>query len=520
VPMVQIYDTTLRDGAQAEGISFSCEDKIKIALQLDKMGFHYIEGGWPGSNPKDLDFFRRIRDYNLKCAGIAAFGSTRKAGLAAENDANVKLILDSGARVATIFGKTWDFHVKKALGATLEENLAMIRDTVAYLKSCGLEVIYDAEHFFDGYKANPAYALETVRAAEAGGASTVVLCDTNGGSLPAEVKEMVELIRQQLRVPLGIHAHNDGEMAVANSLTAVQAGATHVQGTVNGYGERCGNANLCSVVPNLTLKCGLETIPRYNLVHLTEMSRFVSEVANVIPNSHQPYVGVSAFAHKGGVHVNALLKDPKTYEHIEPELVGNHRRVLISELSGMSNLLYKYKELNLKVDQQSPEGRRVLEEIKNLENQGFQFEGAEGSFELLLRKAYNGHREPFVLETLRLIIEMRENDPTYAEAIIKIRVGDEVVHTAAEGNGPVNALDNALRKSLERFYPVIRQMQLTDYKVRVLDEKDGTGAFVRVHIETSDGRRSWGTVGVSQNIIEASWQALVDSIAYGLLQKD
>jgi len=520
MPLVQIYDTTLRDGAQGEGISFSCEDKIKIALHLDKMGFHYIEGGWPGSNPKDLEFFSRIRGYALKCARIAAFGSTRKAGSVAENDTSVRAILDSGVQVATIVGKTWDFHVFKALGTTLEENLAMIRDTVAYLKRCGLEVIYDAEHFFDGYKANAAYALETVKAAKEGGASTVVLCDTNGGSLPMEIKELVERVSGQLTIPLGIHAHNDGEMAVANSLMAVQAGATQVQGTVNGYGERCGNANLCSVIPNLTLKCGIDTIPREKLPHLTEMSRFVSEVANVSPDSHQPYVGASAFAHKGGIHVSALMKDSKTYEHTEPELVGNHRRVLVSELSGMANLLYKYKELNLDVDKQSPEGRHILEEIKKLENQGFQFEGAEGSFELLLRKANNGYTEPFALETLRLLIEMRESNPVYSEAIIKMKVGDQVVHTAAEGNGPVNAMDNALRKALERFYPCIKTMQLTDYKVRVLDEKDGTGAMVRVHIETRDGWRTWGTVGVSQNIIEASWQALVDSIAYGLLKGD
>ena len=520
MPAVQIYDTTLRDGAQAEGISFSCEDKIKIALHLDKMGFHYIEGGWPGSNPKDLEFFSRIRGYALKHARVTAFGSTRKAGGSAESDPNVRSILDSGVQTATIFGKTWDFHVYKALGTTLEENLAMIRDTVACLKSRGLEVIYDAEHFFDGYKANPAYALQTILAAKEGGAATIVLCDTNGGSQPTEVRELVQLAGEHLRMPLGIHAHNDGEMAVANSLLAVQAGAVQVQGTINGYGERCGNANLCSIIPNLTLKCGLETIPRENLVHLTDMSRFVSEVANVAPNPHMPYVGASAFAHKGGIHVSALLKDSKTYEHIVPELVGNRRRVLVSELSGMSNLLYKYKELNLQVDRQSPEGRRILEEIKQLENQGFQFEGAEGSIELLLRKANNGYREPFTLESLRLLIEMREDNPFYSEAIIKMKVGDQVVHTAAEGNGPVNAMDNALRKALERFYPCIGSMHLTDYKVRVLEEKDGTGAMVRVHIDTSDGKHSWGTVGVSQNIIAASWQALVDSIAYGLLKGD
>lgn len=516
--LVQIYDTTLRDGTQSEGISYSCEDKIKIAQRLDKVGVHYIEGGWPGSNPKDFDFFHRIREIKLSQAKIAAFGSTRRPSVAAENDANVKALLEAKTPVVTIFGKSWDFHVSRALGTTLEENLAMIRETVAYLKSCGLEVIYDAEHFFDGYKANPAYALETIKAAGAGGAATVVLCDTNGGSLPTEIMEIVRVARSHLSVPIGIHAHNDGEMAVANSLMAVQAGAVQVQGTINGYGERCGNANLCSIIPNLALKCGIETIPRGKLARLTELSRFVSEVANVSHEPHQPYVGASAFAHKGGVHVSALLKDYKTYEHIEPELVGNVRRVLISELSGMSNILYKYKEHNLPVDRQSPEGQRVLEEIKQLENKGFQFEGAEGSFIILMRKAFNGYQEPFSLEALRLLTEIRENNHAYSEAIIKMRVGEQIVHTAAEGNGPVNALDNALRKALERFYPGIKSMHLADYKVRVLDEKDGTGATVRVHIETSNGPRSWGTVGVSQNIIEASWQALVDSIAYGLLE--
>ncbi len=515
---VQIYDTTLRDGSQSAGISFSCEDKIKIALSLDKIGFHYIEGGWPGSNPKDLDFFRAIQSHTLKNARLVAFGSTRKASLAAENDPSIRAILDSGVPVATIFGKSWDFHVREALGITLEDNLAMIRDTVAFLKKSGLEVFYDAEHFFDGYKANPEYALKTIEAAQEGGASMIILCDTNGGSLPMEIKEFVEQAAGRLNTPLGIHAHNDGDLAVANTLIAVQAGAVQVHGTVNGYGERCGNANLCSIIPNLTLKCGFETILRENLVHLTELSRFVSEVANVHPDTRQPYVGMSAFTHKGGVHVSALLKDYRSYEHLPPELVGNRRRVLVSELSGMSNMLYKYKELNLKVDKQSPEVKRVLEEIKNLENQGFQFEGAEGSFELLLKKAYNGYVEPFTLEALRLMIDVKQDNPAYSEAIIKMRVGEKVVHTAAEGNGPVNALDNALRKALESFYPCIRSMRLTDYKVRVLDEKDGTGALVRVHIETGDGHSSWGTVGVSENIIEASWQALADSLAYGLLK--
>ncbi|HHW44479.1 citramalate synthase [Desulfofundulus thermobenzoicus] len=516
--VVEIYDTTLRDGSQGEGISFSAGDKVKIALKLDQLGFHYIEGGWPGSNPKDMDFFRRIGSHRLQNARVTAFGSTRRPGVPVETDVNIQSIVSAGVSVATLFGKSWDFHVLGALGTTLEENLAMIQESVAYLKGRGMMVIYDAEHFFDGFKANPEYALATLQAAVRGGADRVVLCDTNGGSLPGELAAVVRRVAGEVRVPLGIHCHNDGELAVANTLAAVEAGVTHVQGTINGYGERCGNANLCSVIPNLALKCGHATIPRESLAQLTELSRYVSELANMHPANHQPFVGASAFAHKGGVHVSAILKDARTYEHIDPALVGNRRRVLVSELSGLSNLLYKYQELNLDLDTSKEENRRLLEEIKELEHQGYQFEGAEGSFELLLRRAYDHYREPFKLESLRIIIELKENSPVYSEAIIKLTVGDQVVHTAAEGNGPVNALDNALRKALEGFYPEIRRMQLTDYKVRVLDEKDGTGAVVRVLIETGDGERSWGTVGVSPNIIEASWQALVDSIAYGLLK--
>lgn len=516
---IKIYDTTLRDGAQGEGISYSCEDKIKIALRLDRMGFHYVEGGWPGSNPKDEDFFRRMRNYHLKHARLAAFGSTRRPGIKVEDDANIRALLEAATPVTTIFGKSWDLHVHRALGTTLEENLAMIQESVAFLHRHGREVVYDAEHFFDGFKANSTYALATLRAAVAGGAAVVVLCDTNGGCLPHEIREIVERVKQEIGVPLGIHCHNDGELAVANTIAAVMAGVEHVQGTINGYGERCGNANLCSVIPNLTLKLGLRTIPEGNLSRLTELSRFVSEVANMHPLNNQPFVGASAFAHKGGVHVSAILKDPSTYEHIPPETVGNRRRVLVSELSGLSNLLYKYQELNLNLQAEREEHRRFLEEIKALENQGYQFEGAEGSFELLLRRVNNhGYREPFKLESLRIITEKREDSPVHSEAVIKLTVGERVVHTAAEGNGPVNALDNALRKALEEFYPSIRLLKLSDYKVRVLNEKEGTAAMVRVHIETSDGRRSWGTVGVSSNIIEASWQALVDSIVYGLLK--
>ncbi|GAB6273761.1 MAG: citramalate synthase [Peptococcaceae bacterium] len=516
---VEIYDTTLRDGAQGEGISFSVEDKIKITLKLDKLGFHYVEGGWPGSNPKDITYFKRIQKHRLVNTKIVAFGSTRKPCVEAAEDKNIQSILETKVSTATIVGKSWDFHVTRALAVSLVENLSMIKQSVAFLSQKGLAVFYDAEHFFDGYKANPGYALATLKAAREGGAKVIVLCDTNGGSLPHEIGSIIDQVKREINLPLGIHCHNDGELAVANTIAAVQAGASHVQGTINGYGERCGNTNLCSVIPNLALKCKVATIPFNNLVWLTELARYVSELANMHPLSSQPYVGSSAFAHKGGIHVSAILKEASTYEHIDPAIVGNQRRILVSELSGISNLLYKYKEFNFMPPVTGEENRAILKEIKELEHQGYQFEGAEGSLELRLRKIYQGYKELFKLENLRVIIEKRENGTVYSEATIKITVNNRTVHTAAEGNGPVNALDNALRKAIEEAYPEIKKMHLTDYKVRVLDEKDGTGAMVRVLIETGDGQRSWGTVGVSPNIIEASWQALVDSIAYGLLKK-
>lgn len=517
---VTLYDTTMRDGTQGEGISLSVDDKLKIAVKLDKMGMHYVEGGYPGSNPKDMDFFRRVKDLRLEHTKITAFGSTRRPGVKVAEDDNMKFILETGVQTACIFGKSWDFHVAHALKTTQEENLKMIRESVAYLKSRGLEVIYDAEHFFDGYKKNPLYAMASVFAAQEAGADLICLCDTNGGSMPMEVKSIVTEVCARLERSVGIHAHNDCELAVANSLIAVEAGAVQVQGTINGFGERCGNANLCSVIPNLVIKMGIECIDKEQLQGMTELSRYVSELANLLPNTHQPFVGNSAFAHKGGMHVSALLKNPETYEHMRPELVGNIRRVLVSELSGMSNIIYKAEELALDVDfdHTNPETKQVLEQIKHLEHQGFQFEGAEASFELLLKKAFNGYHEPFKLEALRIILEKKEENDLHSEAVVKLRVGNEMVHTAAEGNGPVNALDNALRKALEGFYPAIRDMQLADYKVRVLDGNLGTGALVRVLIETHDKHDSWGTVGVSENIIEASWQALVDSIAYGLLK--
>ncbi len=519
---VTLYDTTLRDGTQGEGISFSADDKVKIALKLDKMGIHYIEGGWPGSNPKDMEFFRMIGEHKLEQAKVTAFASTCKPETKPEEDASIQSILDTGVKVVTIFGKTWDFHVSHALKTTLDENLRMIRESVSYLKAKGLEVIYDAEHFFDGYKSNPKYALLTIKTAQDAGADAVCLCDTNGGTMPLEVKDIVGTVVQQMKVPIGIHAHNDCELAVANSLMAIQAGAVQVQGTINGFGERCGNANLCSIIPNLVLKLKLDCMTSDNLQSLTELSRYVSELANVLPDNTLPYVGDSAFAHKGGVHVSALLKNPGTYEHVDPALVGNSRRVLVSELSGMSNLIYKAEELDLDIDlnRTNEETKRILDQLKDLENQGFQFEGAEGSFELMMRKAFNGYHEPFQLMALRLILEKREVGEIHSEAVIKLKVGEDIVHTAAEGNGPVNALDNALRKALEGFYPFIRDMKLADYKVRVLDGNTGTGAQVRVLIETHDKELgSWGTVGVSENIIEASWQALVDSIAYGVYKK-
>jgi len=516
---VELYDTTLRDGAQGEGITFSLDDKLKIAKKLDELGFHYVEGGWPGSNPKDMAFFKRVKNIPFKNTVITAFSSTRKPGVKPEEDYNMRCLVESAAGTVTIFGKSWDFHVEKALETTLAENLCMITDSIAYLVSKGLTVFYDAEHFFDGYKANTDYALATLDAAVKGGAARVILCDTNGGTMPWEITDIINVVKKRIEVPLGIHCHNDSELAVANSLAGVQAGCIQVQGTVNGYGERCGNANLCSVIPNLSYKCNLETLPGDNVKKITELSRFVSELANMNPVSSQPYVGASAFAHKGGVHVSALQKNPRTYEHIEPELVGNSRRVLVSELSGMSNLLYKYRELDIDVRDAGKDGRHVLEEIKEMEHRGYQFEGAEGSFALRVRKAYHGYREPFTLNNLRIIIEMRDDGQVCSEAVIKMTVGDYEVHTAAEGNGPVNALDNALRKALNDFFPEIKEMHLSDYKVRVLEGKDGTGALVRVLVETTDGRKNWGTIGVSPNIIEASWQALVDSIAYGLLQR-
>ena len=515
--LIRIYDTTLRDGTQGEGVSFSMEDKVRLATKLDALGIHYIEGGWPGSNPKDLRFFRRMQDVGLKQAKLAAFSMTRRAGGSAESDPNMQALVDAGAPVATIVGKAWDFHVTAALGTTLRENLDMIGDTIAFLRPKVEEVMFDAEHFFDGFRKNREYALETLRAAEAAGAHWIVLCDTNGGTLPFELVEIVREVRGRLRAPLGIHVHNDAECAVANSLAAVREGVDQVQGTLNGFGERCGNANLVSIIPGLVLKMGLTCIPDTNLRELRELSRFASELANRKPWDAQPYIGDSAFAHKGGMHVSAVVKHPETYEHIDPESVGNRRRVLVSELSGRSNVLWKAREYGIDLDHETPDSKRILEQLKALEDQGFQFEGAEASFELLMERALGRHRPYFELDAYRVIVEEQNavGEPV-AEATVRVRVKGILEHTAAAGNGPVNALDHALRKALEEFYPNLREMSLIDYKVRILDESKGTAAKTRVLVTSGDGEETWGTVGVAENIIEASWQALVDSIEYKL----
>ncbi|MCU0510486.1 MAG: citramalate synthase [Anaerolineae bacterium] len=519
---VSIYDTTLRDGAQGEGISFSLEDKLKIAQRLDAFGAHYIEGGWPGSNAKDVDFFRRIRSIPLKQARVAAFGSTRRAKTTCEADAQVALLLDAETPVVTIVGKSWDLHVHHVLETTLDENLAMICDTVRYLKSQGRTVFYDAEHFFDGIKANEAYALACVAAAQEAGADAVVLCDTNGGSMPWEVEEIVARTRAHLAEreggsEIGIHTHDDAGVAVANALAGVRAGATQVQGTLNGIGERVGNCNLCSLIPNLQLKLGARCVEDEQLKTLSELSRFASETANLAPNPRQPYVGASAFAHKGGIHVAAVMKVEHSYQHIDPTLVGNERRVLVSELSGRGNLVYKAQEFG--VDASKEEVQQVLVQVKELENRGFYFEGAEASVALMLHRLRPGYQRPFEMIDFMVVVEHRQGRGIFAEANVKVKVGDEIAHTAAEGNGPVNALDKALRKALLPHYPRLAGVTLADYKVRILDGDAATGATTRVIIDTRNGHRAWSTVGSSPNIIESSWQALADSMEYALLSE-
>jgi len=513
--MIQVYDTTLRDGTQRKEISLSCDDKLHIAQKLDELGVHFIEGGWPGSNPKDVEFFKRAQEMTWRTAKIAAFGSTCRANSHPSEDANILALLDAGTPVCTVVGKSSVLHVREILVTTLEENLRIIEHSLAHLVGQGRRVIYDAEHFFDGYKENPAYALETLRAAARGGAETLVLCDTNGGSMPWEIGEIVAVVRAAVDHPLGIHTHNDSECAVSNTLAAVRAGAIQVQGTINGYGERCGNANLCSIIPDLELKMGLKCLEDGKLSRLFDLSHYLAEVANLNPDEYQAYVGRAAFAHKGGIHVAAMRRNPHSYQHIDPALVGNEMHVVVSELSGRGNLLSKAEEYGLDTNG-GGEVTNVLNEIKQLESQGFSFDAAEASVVMMLKRQQPGYQRPFELVDFSCIVEHRRGRGIFAEATVKVCVGEEVLHTAAEGNGPVNALDTALRKALVGHYPALATFQLRDYKVRILDSDHGTMATTRVLIDTQyDGHR-WSTVGASANIIEASWRALADAIEYGL----
>lgn len=517
-PEVEIYDTTLRDGSQGEGINFSVMDKLRIAEKLDAFGIHYIEGGWPGSNPKDIEFFAEARHRKFKRARLAAFGSTRRKGVMVESDDQVRLLLEARTPVITIFGKTWLLHVKEVLRTTPEENLAMIGDTVRFLKDHGKFVIYDAEHAFDGYKDDPAYALATWQAAEKAGVDFVVLCDTNGGSLPGEVAAITVAARGKLTARLGIHTHDDIGLGVANALAALEVGATHVQGTINGYGERTGNCNLTSVIPNVALKMKKRCLPGKSLAQLRELSQFVDDIANFRHNPRQPWVGQTAFAHKGGMHVNAVQKVARSFEHIDPALVGNRRRVLVSDLAGRSNIVMKAQELGFKVTNDTPELKTILARIKELEHEGCEFEAAEASLALLISRELQHKTLPFSVDSYH--VSMRRDGPnSICEATVKVRVGAGAGHTVAEGDGPVNALDKALRDALVEFYPRLKKVVLTDYKVRILESSTGTGARTRVLIQSTDGKEEWGTVGVNDNIIEASLQALVDSLEYALMQK-
>lgn len=518
MPKVKLYDTTLRDGAQGEGISYSVMDKISIAKELDLLGVQYIEGGWPGSNPKDMEFYLKMSKLRLKNSQLTAFSMTRRLNTKASLDPNIRSLVKSQAKIITIVGKTWDLHVTDVLKASLAENLEMISDTVSFLASKGLIVFYDAEHFFDAYKSNQDYALETLLTAQEAGAKAVCLCDTNGGTLTSEVFRIVTEVRGKIRVSLGIHCHNDADLAVANSLAAVEAGADMVQGTINGIGERCGNADLIPIIANLKLKMGIDCLPDDKLKELTHVSHFVSEISNMRQSVSQPYVGASSFAHKGGMHINAVMKNPRTYEHIDPSLVGNHRRILVSELAGKTGVLIRAKDLDLDLGKEDPKTKKILQLVQKLEHQGYHFEAAEASFELLMKRAFKKYKKFFDLEGFRVVIEKKTDNKITTEAIIRLKVKGVKEHTAADGDGPVNALDNALRKALKDFYPTLAKMHLSDFKVRVLDEKAGTASPVRVLIQSQDELDSWNTIGVSENIIEASWQALVDSVEYKLLK--
>jgi len=515
--MVELYDTTLRDGSQGEGVAFSVEDKLLIIEALDRLGIHYIEGGYPGSNPKDVEFFKQAKALKLQHAEVVPFGSTRYRGNAPSEDANLLALLDTGARTVTIFGKSWKLHATDVLRVTPEDNLDIIESSVGFLTENGRQVIYDAEHFFDGFQDDSDYALQTLKAAARAGAKCLVLCDTNGGRLPLEIQEVVRAVIDEIDLPIGIHTHNDAGMAVANTILGVQAGASHVQGTFNSYGERCGNANLSSIIPNLKLKLGVDCVSDNQLKQLADVSRLISELANLPHDERQPYVGKSAFAHKGGMHIDAVRKNRLTFEHIDPEFVGNQQRILVSDQAGRSAIVKKIEKAYPNYDRNSPEIRALFSRMKEAENAGYQYEAAEASFELLTHKVFNGYQPFFDLLGFRVIIEKFKDHSMRSEATIKVKDPDgKVEHTAADGDGPVEALDIALRKALERFYPSLQKVHLTDYKVRVLDTKAGTGAKVRVLIEASDGIEHWGTVGVSENIIQASWEALTDSLEYKL----
>jgi len=524
---IVLYDTTLRDGTQGENINFSAGEKVAIAHRLDDMEIHYIEGGWPGSNPRDMQFFELAKRETFHTTKITAFGATRKPGSTPETDQNVQTLIEAATPVVTIFGKTWDLHVRKVMNNTLSENLAMIKDTVTYLKAHEREVIYDAEHFFDGYKDNADYAMQTLFAAIDSGSETVVLCDTNGGTLPFEIESIMAAANQQLvenysalpdtpQVKIGIHTHNDSGVAVANTLSAINQGATMIQGTINGYGERCGNADLTTIIPILNLKMDRPCIPIDKLTKLKNLSRFVSEMANLVPTNDRPFVGKSAFAHKGGIHVSAVIKEPRAYEHLSPDLVGNKRRVLVSDLSGKSNIEYKANEMGISLGTNGYNSREIVTKIKDLEEQGYQFDVADGSFKILVEKLTKQFQPLFTLESYRVTMEKDKGQAGLAHATIKISVDGKKEITAAEGHGPVSALDNALRKALERFYTNLDHMRLVDFTVRVIDGRDGTAARVRVLIQSRDQDEVWSTVGVSKDIIEASWQALEDSFQYKL----
>jgi 2-isopropylmalate synthase len=518
-PEVEIYDTTLRDGSQGEGVSLSVMDKLRIAERLDRFGVHYIEGGWPGSNPKDIEFFDQARHRSFAHARLAAFGSTRRKGVRVEVDEQVRLLLEAETPVVTIYGKTWLLHVKEVLRTTPEENLAMIADTIQFLKAHGRFVVYDAEHGFDGYKDNPAYAMEAFLAAEKAGADVVTLCDTNGGSLPREIADITAAVRARLKTRLGIHTHDDIGLGVANAIAAVDAGVSHVQGTINGYGERTGNCNLTSLIPNLAVKMKRDCLPPEALKQLRDVSQFVNGIANLRHNPRQPWVGTAAFSHKGGTHVNAVQKLVSSYEHCDPEMVGNSRNILISDLAGRSNIVMKARELGIALENDAPQLRSILAAIKQLEHDGYEYEAAEGSLAVLIRKALKQETAPFHVSAYHVSMR-RDSDASVCEATIKVQVNGRFAHTVADGDGPVNALDSALRLALSEFYPLVKTISLTDYKVRILDSGNGTAAKTRVLIQSSDGVADWGTVGVSSNIIEASLLALTDSMVYRLMKNE